>query len=89
MVKYVFADTAYFLAPSSRRDQLHLQARVLRARHRKGLLTTEWVLTEVAAAPKAWPEATLGSGRLRLEFDRYPLDLPGERESQFVGKVHR
>jgi predicted nucleic acid-binding protein len=50
MVKYVFADTAYFLALSSRRDQLHPQARVLRARHRKALLTTEWVLTEVAAA---------------------------------------
>lgn len=46
MVRYVFADTAYFLALSSRRDQLYPQARVLRARYRKALLTTEWVLMD-------------------------------------------
>lgn len=50
MVKPVFADTCYFLALSTRRDRLHQQALALEASLKQPLLTTEWVLTEVADA---------------------------------------
>ena len=49
MVNAVFADACYFLALSLRRDRLHQQALALAAVNRR-LLTTDWVLAEVAAA---------------------------------------
>ena len=76
MVKYVFADTAYFLALSSRRDRLHPQARVLRARHRKALLTTEWVLTEVAAA--------LAAPSTRSQFTNLIAQLREQPEARVI-----
>ena len=66
MVKYVFADTAYFLALSSRRDQLYPQARVLRARYRKALLTTEWGVREPASPPYGTWVHMLGPMRAQL-----------------------
>ena len=54
MVKEVFADTAYFIALNIQRDRLHQQALALETSLGKRLLTTEWVLAEVAgglAAP--------------------------------------
>jgi hypothetical protein len=50
MVKSVFADTSYFLALNVGRDRFHQQAPSLEATLRRQLLTTEWVLTEVADA---------------------------------------
>lgn len=50
MVKSVFADTSYFLALNVSRDRFHQQALALEATLRRRLLTTEWVLTEVADA---------------------------------------
>ena len=42
-----FADTHYFVALPNRLDQYHQRA-IEFDRGRRGLLTTEWVLTEVA-----------------------------------------
>lgn len=50
MVKSVFADTSYFLALNVNRDRFHQQALTLEATLGQPLLTTEWVLTEVADA---------------------------------------
>lgn len=50
MVSAVFADTSYFLALSARRDRLHTQAVALQGWLNQPILTTEWVLTEVADA---------------------------------------
>lgn len=50
MMTAVFADTCYFLALGTPRDRLHRQAVALQAWLNKPLLTTEWVLTEVADA---------------------------------------
>ena len=50
MVSAVFADTCYFLALSTRRDCLHRQAVALQGCLDQPILTTEWVLTEVADA---------------------------------------
>ena len=54
MVSPVFADACYFLALCIRRDRLHQQALVL-AETNQRLLTTEWVLAEVAATLAAPP----------------------------------
>jgi uncharacterized protein len=50
MVSAVFADACYFVALCIRRDRLHRQAFTLHASLNQRLLTTEWVLTEVATA---------------------------------------
>lgn len=46
-MKLVFADSSYFLALLNRRDQAHPRAIQL-AENVEQLLTTEWVLTELA-----------------------------------------
>ena len=48
MVNTVFADACYFPALSISRDGLHQQALALSTVNQR-LLTTEWVLAEVAA----------------------------------------
>src|SRR5579872_3880521 len=53
MVRAVFADICYFLALSTRRDRLHRQAVALQVSLKQPILTTEWVLTEVADALSA------------------------------------
>jgi predicted nucleic acid-binding protein len=47
-MKRVFADAAYFVALARKRDQLHRQAMNFYESPPGRLLTTEWVLTEVA-----------------------------------------
>lgn len=50
MVRAVFADTSYFLALNVKRDRFHQRALAFEATLRRQLLTTDWVLTEVADA---------------------------------------
>jgi predicted nucleic acid-binding protein len=72
MVKSVFADTAYFIALNVRRDRFHRQARALEASLHKDLLTTEWVLTEVAdglAAPETRARFTRLINNLQARSD--------------------
>jgi uncharacterized protein len=72
MVKSVFADTAYFLALNVSRDRFHQQALALEATLPRQLLTTEWVLTEVAdalAAPAARARFAALIERLRARGD--------------------
>lgn len=72
MVRSVFADTSYFLALNISRDRLHQQALVLEATLRQPLLTTEWVLTEVAdalAAPATRARFAELIERLRAQRD--------------------
>lgn len=59
MMSGVFADACYFLALTLGRDRLHQQALVLAATDQP-LITTEWVLAEVAA--------TLAAPRMRARF---------------------
>jgi len=49
-VKEVFADTAYYLALLNVRDELHGRAVALTPGFNDRMLTTTWVLTEVADA---------------------------------------
>jgi predicted nucleic acid-binding protein len=49
-VKEVFADTAYYLALLNVRDELHERATALTPGFNDRLLTTTWVLVEVADA---------------------------------------
>lgn len=72
MVKSVFADSSYFLALNIGRDRHHRQALVLEATLRQPLLTTEWVLTEVAdafAAPATRTRFAVLIGKLRARDD--------------------
>ncbi len=68
----VFGDTVYFLALLNARDQFHRQALALSERPPGPMLTTEWVLTELAdalATPPARERFTLLTGALRVEPD--------------------
>ncbi len=50
MMRALFADTAYYLALLNADDGLHIQARQLTVDLTAGMVTTDWVLTEVADA---------------------------------------
>ncbi len=65
MVNMVFADACYFLALSIGRDSLHQQALSLAAVHPR-LLTTEWVLAEVAEMLRN-PGLLAATGQLSAE----------------------
>lgn len=72
MVKSVFADTSCFLALNINRDKFHRQALSLEATLGRPLLTTEWVLTEVAdalAAPTTRARFAALIERLRARDD--------------------
>ena len=58
----VFADTAFFLALINPRDQYHERAAELNAAIESSLLTTAWVLLELANA--------LSASRSRLRFSQ-------------------
>jgi predicted nucleic acid-binding protein len=47
-MKTVFADTIFFVAAANQRDSLHIQARRLSAEFDGQIVTSQWVLTEVA-----------------------------------------
>jgi uncharacterized protein len=49
-MKAIFGDTYYFLAIGNERDQGHQRAVQYAASYKGQILTTEWVLTEVADA---------------------------------------
>ncbi len=51
-MRAVFADTYYYLALASRRDAGHERAIAISREYRGDVLTTPWVLTEVATR---WP----------------------------------
>jgi len=59
-MKAVFADTGFFLALINSRDAYHRQAAILNATLEAPLVTTEWVLLELANA--------LSASRSRLRF---------------------
>jgi hypothetical protein len=52
-VNLIFADTFYFLAILNRHDAAHARARSVAGELTGPILTTEWVLTEVADAMSA------------------------------------
>jgi len=66
-MKAVFADTAFFLALINPRDQYHERAAELNAGLEASLLTTAWVLLELANA--------LSASRSRRRFERVLLGL--------------
>jgi predicted nucleic acid-binding protein len=71
-MKRVFADTAYFVALARKQDQLHRQAMNLQKYPPGQLLTTEWILTEVAdrlADPPAREEFIRLLDQLRMRAD--------------------
>jgi len=49
-MKTIFGDTYYFLAVGNERDEGHLRTVQYAAKYKGQILTTEWVLTEVADA---------------------------------------
>jgi predicted nucleic acid-binding protein len=72
MVKDVFADTAYFMALNVQRDRFHERALILELGLGMRLVTTEWVLTEVAnglAAPSTRARFTRLINSLRSRDD--------------------
>jgi predicted nucleic acid-binding protein len=79
-VNAVFGDTVYFLALLNARDQFHRQALALGEHPPGPLVTTEWVLTELADA-LAIPPA-------RERFTLLLGTLPAEAEVEFVPASH-
>jgi uncharacterized protein len=71
----LFADTYYFVALLNRDDQYHKRA-IGFDRGRRGLLTTEWVLTEVADL--------LAKGRTRQYVMPLIRDLRGAVDCEIV-----
>jgi predicted nucleic acid-binding protein len=55
----IFADSAYYLALLNARDQYHDRAKRASAALQGQILTTTWVLTEVADASASRANATL------------------------------
>ena len=49
-MKRVFGDSFYFIALLNERDAAHIQVRQFAARHRMHVVTTRWILAEVADA---------------------------------------
>ncbi len=61
----VFADSSYYLALLNPRDEYHEQAADLAAATRAKLVTTTWVLVEVANALRTPPLRTMVCAFLR------------------------
>ncbi|MGH8229057.1 MAG: type II toxin-antitoxin system VapC family toxin [Steroidobacteraceae bacterium] len=83
MVKSVFADTAYFLALNISRDRFHEQALSLEATLRCQLLTTEWVLTEVADALAAPPTRARFAAQIERLRARDDVRIVAAKHRQF------
>jgi predicted nucleic acid-binding protein len=79
-MKRVFADTAYFVALVRERDQLHRQATNLQKHLPGQLLTTEWILTEVANG--------LADSPTRKEFIDLLSRLRGQTDVEIVSASH-
>lgn len=75
-MKPVFADTAFFLALINARDQHHERAAELNANLESPLLTTAWVLLELANA--------LSASRSRARFEQVLARLRAEPNVEIV-----
>ena len=76
-----FADAYYFFALLSPRDEAHAQAVAFNATLRRPLVTTAWVLTEVADGLAGSPARNLFAVlRHRLASDRRVTIIPPESE---------
>ena len=76
-----FADAYYFFALLSPRDEAHSQAVAFNATLRRPLVTTAWVLTEVADGLAGSPARNLFALlRRRLASDRRVTIIPPESE---------
>lgn len=75
-MKVVFADTFFFLAAVNARDAAHERAITFSSRHQGGIVTTDWVLLEVAN--------TLAAGRNRAAFLELLASLREDPRVQIV-----
>ncbi len=75
-MKPVFADTAFFLALINSRDQHHQRAAELNANLESPLITTSWVLLELANA--------LSASRSRARFEQVLTRLRAEPNVEIV-----
>jgi predicted nucleic acid-binding protein len=80
-MKVVFADTYYYLALASRRDAGHESAVTFSRGYRERVLTTPWVLTEVADA--------LASPDQRRLFVAVLADLKRDPQSTIVAPTNQ
>jgi predicted nucleic acid-binding protein len=80
-MKTVFADTFYFLAQLNPSDQAHGKAVAFTSGHPVGMVTTEWVLTELA-------DGLARSRRGRLEFMGTLADLQADANVAIVPCGH-
>lgn len=80
-MRRVFADTFYFLAVLNQRDSAHEQALAFYGDDQLHLVTTEWILTEVADA-NAEPARRPGYQQLLavLEQDKHVQVVPASHE---------
>ena len=76
-MKACFADTYYFLALLNARDEAHEQAVALAGSLRRPILTTTWVLTEVADGLAETPGRTV--------FPDFLARLRGDRRTTVAG----
>lgn len=72
-----FADTYYFLAFLNPRDTDHHRVRTFNATFRRPLVTTQWILTEVADA--------LAKPRNRRVFSEFLLRLRSDARATIIG----
>jgi len=80
-MRTVFADTFYFLALVNALDKAHARAMAFTASYRGKLITTEWVMIELADALAASPQgrAEFLSTRSDLQADTSAIVLPSEQ----------
>ena len=80
-MKTVFADTFYFLALVNPSDQAHTKAVEFTSRNTARMVTTEWVLTELA-------DGLARSQRGRAEFLSTLADLHADADVKIVACEH-
>ncbi|MBX9789987.1 MAG: hypothetical protein K2Y37_13800 [Pirellulales bacterium] len=79
-MKYIFADSFYFFALLNPRDQAHARAIELSSELSRPLVTTAWVLTEVADGLAATPK--------RQHFGRLLGALQSEPSNRLIESSH-
>lgn len=78
----VFADSYFFFAILNPRDEAHAKAVDYGRRHRGPLVTTAWVLTEVADGLASTPRRQVFRGLIEsLEASRTNLIVPANAET--------
>jgi hypothetical protein len=78
----VFADSYFFFAILNPRDAAHAKAMDFGRRHRGPLVTTAWVLTEVADGLASTPRRQVFRGLLaNLEVNKNNLIVPANSET--------